>query len=454
MRPPAHVRTRAPFAWVAAWVAVAWLAFPAAAQRSDIVRAGGERDAIVGPATLADARASASDVGAGAGEAARRVVPTGVSGVEPVPTVHDRPDAPGPSDRIGPFEIEGRHGRLGIGLGIHLRSTVDHDAQGTRSSLDLQRMRFFLRGAMLEERLRFNIHLNLTPKFTELVDVSIDGRLHPAVAVRVGAHKIPFTSYWWLSFPQFQLVDWPTTIAYFGGGRQVGVTVFDPREGPGVHYAIGVYQGQSLRPRNGAFFTTVYGDRPTNHLDLRRYAPLAEPHPEIVGRLSWSTETVLISASAAWDLRPVHGVDETLRFAIDARVQRGPMTLWAAGYLSASERRDGKLDLALGGSMVELGVWAHRRLLLAARHAVVVRTQALRRDARETAAERVLADPSLADQYANVGGVRVEHESMLGVTVPLYGASLRFQSDVSWLRTRGDVDTDALRVRGQLLLAF
>ena len=389
---------------------------------------------------------------------------------EPSERTDEGGDPNAPPEHLGPVELETEAATLRLGFGTQLRATTlgafggDHEGRVT-----LHRARPALGASFLDGRLRFRLHLDVAPRALELLDLFLEGDPSASTVLRVGIAKVPFTLYWDQSYLRLALVDWPLATRWLGGGRQLGVT-FLTRPAPhqsGWFAAIGLYQGQTLRHANGQRFTTAYGEKPTNALDLREHTPLGRPHPEIVGRLGYRHHRegleAAIALSAAWDLRPTYAVDETLRMALDGHLLTPRANLRAGGYLAIAEDGAGDPMLAYGASLVELEIRPHARVGLAARHSAVVRSRALREDAR-TRAEGLIASAvddqerqAMESRYANVDRIRAEHETSLGLNLYLIGDDLKLQLDASWLRTsgaEGSPNRDGWRARAQLGLAF
>jgi len=361
-----------------------------------------------------------------------------------------------PPERLGPVEVGGEHGTLGIGFGTQLRATMRHDGDAD-GRVGLRRARLFLRGRFLDDRVRFKLQMDLAPRSPELIDLHVDGRVADAAQLRFGIAKLPFTDHWMQSFLDLRFVDWPLTERWFGGGRQIGLTVFDPRSDATVSYALGIYSGEMSRPANGARFPRLYGERTPHRTTLVDPAPMGVPHPEVAGRVRFRAPGVVVAASALWDLRPTYAEDESLRLALDARADLGPLSFWLGGFTTASEDGDGHWMIALGGALAEVVLRVHPRVELAARYAGVVRSDVLRDDARRYAAQRIAAAPDdlLEDaeaQYGEVGAVRAEHELRGALSVFLVGRDLMLQLDAGWLRTAPI--GDAFEGRLQLQVGF
>lgn len=364
--------------------------------------------------------------------------------------------------RLGPVSIEGRHGRLEVGFGVQLRGTLTHDIEAEEDATDavfhLRRGRLFLRGLFLEERVRFRLQIDFAPRALELIDLYFEGEITEAAVLRAGIAKIPFSDHWNQSFLRLAFVDWPLTERYFGGGRQLGFTLYDGRRDSRLAYAVGLYSGESTRAANGARFATVYGQRPINRSDLRNFTPMGTAHPELVGRLTYRGDALRLALSAAWDLRPNYSTEETLRLGLDGFYERGPLRFWAGIFGAASENIDGTLLGALMGTLVEAAYNVHPRVGLALRHSAIVRSNALRRDARRFADAAIDAAAgeereALRRRYANIDRIAAQHETVFAVEVRIVGQDLKWTTDFGWLHTAG-LGANEFRGRTQLQLGF
>lgn len=356
--------------------------------------------------------------------------------------------------RLGPIEIESEHSSLGIGFGTQLRATVDHDDGGTDGIAELRRARLFLRGRFLDDTLRFRLQVDLAPRALELIDLFMEWA--PSVVLRAGIAKIPFTRHWDQSFLRIPFVDWPLTERYFGGGRQLGLTLLDHRTD--WRWAVGIYNGETARPANGDRFPRIYGLPTVNYLDLRNHTAMGAPHPEMVGRVSYEHGASYLALSAAWDVRPEHAQDETLRVAIDARLTVGELRLWLGGFLSVSEQVDGSHMGALGGSLLEIAWRVHPYIELALRHANAIHTHALMSDVARFGESQVAQVDTTeqaeeAARYARLAATRGELETVAALGVSFAEDDAKLTLDVGWLRTMG-LGIDRARARIQIQLAF
>lgn len=355
-----------------------------------------------------------------------------------------------------PLSVGNEKASIALGLGVQFRTTVNHTVGvGTDSALQLHRGRLFARGRFGDDdQLKFKLQLDVAPRALELIDLSGDIKLTPALSTRIGIAKIPFTLHWDTSFLDLHFVDWPLTTRWFGGGRQLGIQFFDRRPGQGLRLSGGIYAGESLRPANGARFATLYGDKVPNRLSLQRFTPPGAPHPEVVARATYNASPVRLALSAAWDIRPEHTVDETLRVAADTDVALGKVRLWYGAFASISRGAEGEHFLALAGQLAGVAWRVHPHLVLGVRHASILTTPSLRADARAHAQREIAAlEAEDASRYEDVGRMIAQQELTTSLSVPFLQDHAQIMADASWTATAG-LGTQALRFRLQAQLRF
>ncbi|MCB9603523.1 MAG: hypothetical protein H6720_24655 [Sandaracinus sp.] len=383
---------------------------------------------------------------------ANEAATTNVPASESTPTASDEPT---PTTRLPALRLRGEGAELRVGGLAQLTSEVETADGETDGFVDFRRLRIDLRASFFEGRLRLRSHVSTMPRGAELLDLYVDGRVTEHALVRVGVAKTPFTRQ--LSINDSVLVDWPIVSRWFGGERQLGVTV----EGqPGVaSYAVGLYNGDASRPANQRF-STAYGEKAPTRSGFRDATAYDVPHPELMARGGVSLGPVQANVSAAWDVRPEHGVDAAARFALEAGLHTDVIDAHVIGYLALHEELDHDVNAGLGGVLVDASYRLHPRLELAARWSTVLFSDALRHDARATADARIAAagaedQARLTQRYADVGQIEALHETTAGFAVYVFGHSLKWQTDASWLRTRRvDGTNDGFRLRLQAQLAF
>jgi hypothetical protein len=363
-----------------------------------------------------------------------------------------------PRERLGPVEIETKHARFRIGGVAQLTSEMQVDDQGEVTGFaDFRRLRIDTRVSFFDDDLSLRTHISTMPRDPELLDLHVDARLHELVKLRAGVAKTPFTSYRQQSINDHVLVDWPITSRWFGGERQLGFTA----EGkPGdARYAVGVYGGDASRPQNQRF-STAYGDFAPSRTSFRTATPFDVPHPELMARGGYQLGPVELTGNVAWDARPVHGIDATARFALEAHLDTERVDLWGIGYAALADDLAGETGEGLYGAMAEAAFRVHDRVELALRYAAVALPERLRVDARATIDARIAEAPEdeqeeLAEKYASVGRVKALQEATAGFAVYFFGHDLKWHNDVSWLHETREGDAkDAFRLRTELQLAF
>jgi hypothetical protein len=348
-----------------------------------------------------------------------------------------------------------------------LRFTASESSDATSAApvVELRRLRPTLRLAALDGRLLAQVGLNTTPAALEVMDAWAEYALTPALRLRGGQAKVSFTSYRMRPFTELAFVDWALVTRYFGGERQLGFELHDRSAGGPLEFAVGVWNGTTMRAAHGQGVAPVYAEAVENLSDLRAIHTPDSPHPELVGRLLWrgapgARVRVEAGLNALVDLRPVAAHDLRAAFAPELSVAVGRWRAELTGYLGLSDLVDRPGLGALGGLLAEVQLRAHERVSLAVRYARVDRSDALLGDARDRAARLIGAAPdaqraAAQRQYADAGAIVREHELTAGVVVRLVGTTVVWQSDVGWLRAdRARGARDELRVRTQLQLTF
>ncbi len=358
-----------------------------------------------------------------------------------------------PRSHLGPVALRGDFGSLRLAMAAQLRGTLSHDANGTDGVFGLRRLRLWVRARFLDERVAFRLQLDASPRSPELVDLWVQGRARPGLAFRLGQTKVPLSHYWDRSFTGTVFVDWPLTVRYFTG-RSTGLLAFDPRRDRTWGWDLGVFTGEASRAANGFREPTIYGEPRFNRSSFRGYVAPNTPHPELAGRVRWRGRPLTLAASAAWDMRPTYTQDQLARFALDGELRSERFGFYAGGFLSLFEDRDGDPILGLGGSHLEARARLHERVDLGLRYVTIVRSEALRDDARAYATQHVAEAPEEADRYQGVGDLRAEHELALALAVYAVGHDLKWQTDATWRREAGATDRNELLARTQVQLAF
>jgi len=352
-------------------------------------------------------------------------------------------------DRIGPFWIGDATARVRPSLFAQLQLEGQ-----TRADADfevrprLRRIRPILRGSFLDGRITATLHLEVSPESPELIDAWIEGAILPALRLRVGQLKTPFTEYYQRSLTELA-VDWPLTSRWFGGERQLGLMAHGADPGTGLSYAAGAFAGQNRRSAFARELPRLVGLEDANPSSLSDPAPTEPIHAELFARVGhappgWDPRTRAdveggelrhsVALSVAWDTDPVPGRDFALRVAPEVTLKHAGVTVLAVGYLGWV---DGDEAPGAVGVLGEVAWRADRHLELTARYA------------------RVHVLPVVMHDAANLDAPHASHEATVAVGVPILGRSLIWETDVAWLRAeRSTGRRDDLRVRSQLQLAF
>lgn len=366
-----------------------------------------------------------------------------------------------PPEQLGPFWLGDASARVRPSLFLQLegsgRTAPDADMQW---DLRIRRIRPILRASFLEDRITATLHLEVAPSAPELIDAWVGGRVIPELSIRAGQMKTPFTRYYQRQLIELA-VDWPLTSRWLGGERQLGVMVHGAHSQSGLSYAVGGFSGQNRRNAFARELARVYGERLGNPSSFASPAPTDPIHPELIARVDHEGTTAGLrhtaSLSAAWDSDPVARRDYALRVAPELDLELEGWRATMVGYAGWFEDASGGVDLGVMGLLGELAWRAHRHVELVLRHARVHALPALLADARAHA-ETMHAALDQADwesRYGGVGRRHAWHELALAVNVLIFGRSLAWQNDVTWLRVESSGGAqDDLRIRTQLQLAF
>jgi hypothetical protein len=387
-------------------------------------------------------------------------------------------------DRFGPLTVYSEDGRdaLSLGLAAQLRATVnprdlvEEGPQTTETTVQFRRIRFRLRGRLIDDRISTLLQFDFAPRAPQLMDLYLQLQVTPMLKIRVGQHRLPLARYGMQWVTWLPLAEWPITAPFFGNERQIGITVHNGNIGtpPRWEYALGIYTGEPRHALHGAALAKDYGELPTNPSSLRDTAAPGDINPEIALHLGYNSPGMKLRAvdnrttpfgyafalAAAWDIRPTAAREPALRVSADAALKLGPVTLSTVGYLALIETvADSELQLGLLGVLAEAGWRFLPRWELLARYAVVRRTRRLLEDARAHADERIAAaaeqqQQEAIERYREAGMIEGDHEVGGGVTFYLRGDAIKLQTDVTLLRFDRDDATfsDDLRIQVQIQL--
>lgn len=419
--------------------------------------------------------AAASETDAAPSTEARPTAST--TAANPGPSTPADASAPTPpaASLLGPFRIGPPGHFVELGFALQLRFNL-HGATGTpvTGDVELRRLRLFLRGHLLDDRLTFVLQLSTTPASLELIDAWADWRFTDALRVRVGQFKTPFTRHRQQSFATLALADWSVFATHFGAERQLGVMLHDGG-GDRAHwvYQAGVFTGVNARASFARGLAALYAESVTNLSDLRTFHPPTEVHPAFIGRFGYERAGVhsltssdeaggglrhAVYLSAAWDVRPSYPVDFPLRVAPELLLKWNHVFLDVVAATGFFVDGAGAWGLASVGENVEVGWRFSPRWEVAGRYSRVDALDAARSDAVARAAAIVAAAPpddaaAVAARYEKAGTPRWTQEVGAALNVYLVGDGLKWQTDVTWVRTDGP-PRDEVRLRTQLQLAF
>lgn len=404
--------------------------------------------------------------------------------------------------RLGPAEIKSDNGAVRLEFAAQLLATWlnrDHGPGESRENLfevEPRRIRWYLKGRWLGDRLRFGVQINTTPQLPELLDFWGEWRFFEQLQMQVGQFKEPFTRYRQGSFSETLLADWANVVDYFGADRQLGVMLHNKASQSRFEYALAVFSGQNMRASRGETQSkTVYGEK----LDDPSFLPrdkgilIDEWHPELEARVQYNSPGAepyklsddkrsgprhVESLSAAWDnasnLSGVDGKkidrkrdeeatrDLLLRISPELLFKAWGLALHLGGYAGWAEMtQDGENRPAMLGTLAEAAYRFNRFWEAAACFSRVDFLQAYRRDARERAARLIAEEPrasdraQLQDRYEDAGRIKATQEMLLGLNVYIVGDDLKTQTDFGWLREyRDDGGRDDWRWRLLMQLAF
>lgn len=359
---------------------------------------------------------------------------------------------------------------LGFSLIAQIRwdySYLDnHDASpaATINSLRFRRLRPIIYGRLFAERFLYKLQVNLLPGSLELLDLWAEYAWLPAVRMRLGQSKIPFTRHRLNSFTTQTLVDWSAPTKYFGAERQLGVTFHNGLgKAERIEYQLGWYTGVNARAANGIGPALVYGEALASPSSLCHPSDslFKQMHSEIAGHLAYNSPGMdptkprdtqggaprfSLGLSLAWDLAPRQATDLRLRLAPEAQLRMWGLALDAVFYLGLADQvvGSGSYRPALWGGFGELSWQVGEGFTLAGRYAIVATSSDIRADAAKR-------DEMLGREA--VDRIVEEHEILVGFAWQLWGETLVWQLDLGsdW-RNRQEQDYYSVFARTQLQL--
>jgi hypothetical protein len=281
----------------------------------------------------------------------------------------------------GDFELK-------LGLRTQTRLEVNHrEASGEfESRFFLPRIRLQLEGFAYGEANTYKIEYDLGNQgFSALKDFFVERAMLPAVRLRVGQWKKPFSRQELISDFGLGLIDRNATGAWAGAGRDLGVALHNGYEKSpdGVEWALGVFNGTSERSSQKLTCKDP-ADPATCTLSLPSNVP-TDFLPELVARLGWNQGAgdgikgyseldleggplrVAVGASYRVRLNDLVGSDALEHAAeLDALLKVHGFDLQAAGFV----QKKGLADPEVGGYGQAGLVAVPRRLAVVARFGV------------------------------------------------------------------------------------
>jgi len=339
------------------------------------------------------------------------------------------PDAGPDTAPRKPFRLEiaspdGRYRmRFGLVAQAWLRYREDWQSTAGPSSRDarveFRRIRLVLSGNAFTRDFSYKLQLSVLPGQFEMLDLYGDYSFTPALRLRFGVWKIPFSRFRTRSFADRQLVDWPVITQVFGAERQIGIALHDgysDRTPPPFEWAFGVFSGVNTRTSHGVGAEMLFGVD-----DEVEPVPI---HPEIVARVGYNHRGIdtkgegdlegglpdagpfrfAVHLSAAWDLQPTPGQDWAIRTALEGLMKVSGYSLSLGGYLATIQ--DGPLPAhQIPGAV---GLWAGTGYVIGRRVEVV--------------GQYALIRP--LDRSASI------HEPRIGLDVFILGRRVQWRTDV------------------------
>lgn len=404
-------------------------------------------------------------------------------------------------DRLGPAEMKTAIGTVRLAFAAQLlvtelnRDMGEDDDRDNAIEFEPRRIRWYLKGRFLDDRLKVELQINTTPKSLEILDYWGEWRFLEHLQLRLGQFKEPFTRYRQQSFSSSLLVDWANISQYFGADRQLGLMLHNRDVKPRFEYALAVFSGQNLRKSQAVeAANAVYAEKVPSASFLPRDTDLSvdEWHPEIELRAQHNSPDAepynpsddkrtgfrhVESISIAWDnvanLHTVSGrdVDRTvdpeatrdlaLRVSPELMLKAYGIAFILNGCLGVARMtQSADIELAMLSIAGEVAYRFDRFWEVAARFSRVDFTKTFREDAVDRAlaiidAADADAETALRDRYRNAGQTKADQEITVGFNAYIIGNDLKWQTDASWLlKYRVSDPRDDFRVRTQMQLAF
>lgn len=231
---------------------------------------------------------------------------------------------------------EAQHDHEPISVEVHaaawLRLELDSN-EGASVSVPLFRPSITLRAA--DRRLRLYVRPELAEQTPRLLDAYVELAPSPALRVRAGRFKTPFSRLFLTSTTSLELPDRGIAVDRFRAGRALGVMA-SGRHRHRLHYYAGVFGAEDS---SGATLPMVVG-----RLDVTAYGEAGDPTPSL-------TEAHPSGLAIGVNAYVRAGSESAMPVAtagLDAQLVEGPFSLVVEGFL---ER-----ELTLGGGISGGGV--------------------------------------------------------------------------------------------------
>jgi len=344
--------------------------------------------------------------------------------------------------------------------------SFDDNDRSYNTFTKFRRIRLTLKGYLLKPELTYKLHLSTAPSSLELMDLYLNYKINPAVQIRYGQFKTPFTRYRIQSFQRLTFTDWAIVTKYFGSERQMGLAAHNGFEKPPRWgYVIGVFTGVNARASHGIGIAEIYQVDVSNPSDLTDPAPTGKYHPEVVGHVSFNSEGIDLQSdsdpekgplrysfglSSAYDFEPEKYLEFSLKAVAETLVKYRGISLAAVGYIGNTDLdKDSKKELAMSGGLVQTAYRLNKSYELSLRYALVDFKDVLLNSARN-----YIAGVNEIEGSEVVLAYR-EEELTLGFNLYFAEHNLKIQNDVGWLRHIYDDDTIGdFVLRSQIQISF
>lgn len=247
---------------------------------------------------------------------------------------------------------------------LWLRAQIDHDHDQTADFFSVPLARFALIGSAFDGLVRFFVQ----PEFAgtpQLLDAQVELALDPALVVRVGQFRTPFSRSFITGLMVLDFPDRGLVANTFNAGRDTGLMLYGRPFGGALEYYAGVFNGSGINGR--------IGDTPMPMLMGRiAVTPLGSvPYDQTPSLTIDVPAGIMIGADGYYRVRQQDGMpnleEETASASTDLAVAFGPFSLQSEGFLRW--RRTGPEPWTMAWAVyAQAGIFVFPRVLeLAAR---------------------------------------------------------------------------------------